>query len=158
MVQISLSIEARDIHTFPNKMRTFTVRLPRVTRKLVDQFGRDTVNLAKRYAPVWRGLLRMGIRHHVVDDNTADVTADQKYAWFQEAGFRPHFVSLKHPLVRQWFEEHRTGAAPEGPTARGMIHVKKYTPFVAPAIIQLAPTLGPVTKQNIEELMKSVFE
>ena len=157
MVTIGLSIEANKIHAFPNKMRTFTMSVPKVTKKMVVEFGKDVRNLAKRYAPAWRGFLRASIREHVVDDYTVDILSDVRYSWFQEAGFRPHFVSLKHPLVRQWFEEHMTGAAPEGPTARGCIFVSKYTPFVAPAIIQLAPNLGPVSKENIEELMKSVL-
>jgi len=158
MVQITLKIEANKIYDFPNKMRTFEISVPKVTRNMVEKFGRDTVNLAKRYAPYWRGTLRASIKDKVIDDFTVDIISSEKYAWYQEAGFRPHFVSLKHPLVRQWFEEHRTGAAPAGPTQRGSIFVSKFTPFVAPSIIELAPTLGPVAKQNIEELMKSVFE
>lgn len=120
-----------------DKVNRFMTRLPKQINvqigKQGEVFMKAVRKSAKLRAPRWTGALARSITYAKKGKREWKIVVESPYAYFQEFGFRPHYVQLWRPtragaVVADW-------AASKGiKTYKGSIFVSGYKPFIIPAL------------------------
>jgi len=109
--------------------KDFVPKLKKANKQVIKRFGRFVQRSAKmRASPRYRwsasGKLSKNIK--LINNNKGFIiTVNSRSAYYQEKGFKPHYVPIKYLSPRA------RSMVPEGVTS---IFVKKSTPFLEPAI------------------------
>jgi len=128
-----IRIQVRGVEQVYSFMRRLPKQLNEQIGKKGEQFMKNIQKSAKLRAPRWTGQLAQSIKLESTK-NEWKIVVDSPYGYFQEFGFRPHFIQLGTPTrsgfaVADW-------AASKGMRSswQGSIFVSKHTPFIAPAL------------------------
>lgn len=119
------------------KVHRMMARLPNEMNKEIgkdsEQFMKNTRKSAKLRAPRWTGALANSIKYAKKGKAQWTIVVDSPYGYFQEYGFRPHYVQLFRP-TRSGFVVADWAASKGVPTWMGSIFVAKHKPFITPAL------------------------
>lgn len=117
-----------------NKLNRFMIDLPKNLTKEIDgtcgQFVRDVQKSAKLRAPRQTGELAQSIKAKKNSKNEWTIVVDSPYGYFQEEGFRAHWV---HGTASSRNKLGSIGNAIKMNPA-GFAYVKKNKPFMKPAL------------------------
>jgi hypothetical protein len=120
--------------------------------KKSEEFMRMLQKSIKLRAPRDTGFLASQINLYIKGKVITIDTGDAYYAYFQEFGFRPHFIPL------EYFEQHYSSPATAGipiyPTS-GLMWVKKNKPFIYPAINATLPSLPNMMSNAVNTAIKN---
>ncbi len=116
------------------EVQTMLAKLPGNLNKEINQtngqFMKDVQKSAKLRAPKQTGELAQSIHVEQTGKNEWTLFVDSPYGVFQEEGFKPHWV---HAWQSSRNKLGTVGNALQTNPA-GYAYVKKYTPFVKPAL------------------------
>jgi len=116
------------------EVNRFLINLPKNMANEIEiggeTFMRNVQKSAKLRAPRWSGKLAQSISFKKIKGSII-LTVDSPYGYFQEFGYKPHFVRASRSTrsgfkVRDWMND-------KGATGSG-IFVKKFKPFITPAL------------------------
>ena len=119
-----------------------------------ESFMKAIRKSAKLRAPRWTGALARSIKYAKKGRNQWNVIVKSPYGYFQEFGFRPHYVQLFRStraggVVADW-------AAEQGiKDWKGSIFVSKYKPFITPALEMNLAKLPMMLKQGTKQAIKN---
>ncbi len=127
-----IQIQVKGINQVHKLMTELPKEIDVQMRKQTETFVRNTQKSAKLRAPRWTGALAQSI-HYTKGKNQWRIIVDSPYGYFQEFGFRPHYVQLWRPtrvggVVADWAASKGVG------DWKGSIFVSKHKPFLIPAL------------------------
>jgi len=148
------------------KAEQYSIALPKqlslTSHEATIEWAKKIQKSAKLRAPRWTTHLANNISVKAPRTGRVEVWSDAYYAGYQEFGYRPHFVSfLKHPILLEW-QRQKYGEQnknidkdiPKGTGKKGHFFVKKYKPYLGPAIQANLGKLPGVFRKAIEDANK----
>lgn len=159
MTTLTIRIKTTALENLKKNWKLFR-KMPDTIYPHVDEIGDAITRVARQItAPRFKGTLAFGIDYEIVktkNGNSLSIFNYVPYSYFQEAGFRPHFVKIT-PYVKKWLEAHKTGEAGHRPGKKGYIFVKKFTPHIEPAIEIVRPNIDTILKNGVDDFLSKTF-
>lgn len=159
-----IHINAADIGNFLVRFNKIIPSLLKTTTEKDTTEFQELVHASmKRRAPSWSGYLRSTIKKEPARKEgrefIAPIRVGAEHAWFQEVGYRPHWISARtitgsprggYTYFRNWMNTHNV-------KGKGAM-VTRYKPYIRPSIISAVPRMGKRYSQDLLDAFVKAFK